>query len=97
MSITTTSQLTQILGLFGVILVLYILFGVLFLVFSHLQERLQRRPDLEYPLRYSWARSPDPSHKDLEAGMVSSEQCATCSGFPLTIQIRYENATENAK
>ncbi|KAJ7868261.1 hypothetical protein B0H14DRAFT_3441404 [Mycena olivaceomarginata] len=32
--------------------VLYILFGVLLIVFSHLQERLQRKPDGECLLGY---------------------------------------------
>ncbi|KAJ7644633.1 hypothetical protein FB45DRAFT_999610 [Roridomyces roridus] len=44
MPTSAASQFTQILWIFAAILVLYILFGVLFIVMSHLQERLQRRP-----------------------------------------------------
>ncbi|KAF7327032.1 hypothetical protein MKEN_00278200 [Mycena kentingensis (nom. inval.)] len=37
------STFAQILGLFGIVLVLYILFGILFIVMSHLQERVEIR------------------------------------------------------
>ncbi|KAK7023075.1 hypothetical protein R3P38DRAFT_2532289 [Favolaschia claudopus] len=62
----TASQFTQIIWIFAAILVLYILFGLLFIVFSHLQERLQRRPE-SHPLRHhtSWDAMPF-EHKDVE-------------------------------
>ncbi|KAF7357409.1 hypothetical protein MSAN_01336900 [Mycena sanguinolenta] len=87
----TASQFSQILWIFVAILVLYILFAVLFLVMSHLQERLQRRPECECPMRpylssspRSWEAIPlaDSANKDFE-GQVCT--------FPISIQVRYEN------
>jgi len=53
--------------------VLYILFGVLFIVFSHLQERLQRNPEGRCPLRYSWDHvSLSANDKDIEVQIPDS-------------------------
>ncbi|KAJ7465074.1 hypothetical protein FB451DRAFT_429155 [Mycena latifolia] len=75
------------------LVVLYILFGILFLVMSHLQERLQRRPDGECPLRqYSWHSSQPwdtaslSADKDLES-QLPEFQCGHCN---VHVQVRYE-------
>ncbi|KAJ7465080.1 hypothetical protein FB451DRAFT_1179268 [Mycena latifolia] len=89
----TATQFTQILWILIAILVLYILFGVLFLVVSHLQERLQRRPDGECPLQqYSWHSSQPwdtaslSADKDLES-QLPEFQCGHCN---VHVQVRYE-------
>ncbi|KAJ7793372.1 hypothetical protein B0H14DRAFT_3883143 [Mycena olivaceomarginata] len=73
MSTNAASQFNKILWIFAAILVLYILFGVLFLVMSHLQERLQRRSGERSWRQYSlqpWdhaSLSYESADKDLEA------------------------------
>ena len=84
--------------------ILYILFAVLFLVMSHLQERLQRRPELETTcsLRHHalqpWdivSLSCESDSKDLEGHIpVQSDRCTPYP--PITIQlIRYDNADDS--
>ncbi|KAJ7868726.1 hypothetical protein B0H14DRAFT_3441038 [Mycena olivaceomarginata] len=87
----TASQFNQILWIFVAILVLYILFGVLFLVFSHLQERLQRRPEGECPLRhYTLPSSRSWDIESLSCDASKDVEGETCT-LPIAIQVRYEN------
>ncbi|KAJ7650926.1 hypothetical protein FB45DRAFT_997673 [Roridomyces roridus] len=90
MASSTTTQLTQILWLFAVILVLYILFGILFIVFSHLQERLQRRPGgRECPLRsYSWDHlSLTVTDDDDVEGQMPDGQCPYAMNLTIHVDV----------
>ncbi|KAJ7062306.1 hypothetical protein C8F01DRAFT_1368921 [Mycena amicta] len=84
------SQFAQVLIIFGIILVLYILFGVLFLVMSRLQERLQRKSDAESCSSFrAWDVIPPSCASDSErsSSMTGKDIEGTEYGFPINIQL----------
>ncbi|KAJ7243803.1 hypothetical protein C8J57DRAFT_62125 [Mycena rebaudengoi] len=73
------------------LVVLYILFGLLFLVMSHLQERLQRQPANMCPLRWHFLQACDSislsiQSKDLEA-QTQESGCQHCT-CPVTVEMQ---------
>ncbi|KAJ7826026.1 hypothetical protein B0H13DRAFT_2374646 [Mycena leptocephala] len=91
MTTNAATQFTQILWIFAAILVLYILFGVLFLVMSHLQERLQRRPEgnvlcVALISATESCVSCKSANKDLEAQIPDAE----CSPCPITLCVHVD-------
>ncbi|KAF8194298.1 hypothetical protein K438DRAFT_816058 [Mycena galopus ATCC 62051] len=92
----TAAQFNQILWIFVAILVLYILFGVLFLVMSHLQERLQRRPEGQCPMRQytlNSSRSWDAVSLSCDSANGNKDEGHICT-LPINIQLRYENLAQ---
>ncbi|KAJ7166368.1 hypothetical protein C8R43DRAFT_192953 [Mycena crocata] len=76
--------------------VLYILFGILFIVMSHLQERLQRRPEVECPMRQfyqsqPWDHASLSCSKDLEGQIPGAHNVYTGAYPPITVCVHYED------